>query len=415
MFANLEKFMFIFVSCLFAGIVQAEPLTFSRALELAEHQSPILIANTAQIDAARSSAIPAGALPDPKLFAGLNNFDVSGPYAGTLEADFMTMETIGISQDVPNADKRHARQAVANAEINVVQAQRDVELLAVRRDTAIAWLNLYYLQRKETLLNQLDQENTLLSQIVRAQIAGGLAQPADAVIPQQEAIQIADRRDDLASAEAQFRAKLRQYVGIAADGELAGTPPSLVINSQALKQHLHQHPEFLLFAAQTQKATAEVNEAQSLKKSDWGVAVGFQRRAPQFGNMVSIQFTFDLPISPSTRQDPIILAKQRELDRIDAERDNVLREYIQELDTDMAEYEALSRQIERAKHITLPLLDEKIKLQTASYKGGKGDLTTLLIARRERIDQRLHIIDLENKKSSVAARLYFTFAEGLSQ
>lgn len=395
-----------------ASLAQAEPLTFTAALELAERQSPKLAATAAQIDAARSAAIPTGALPDPKVFAGIDNFPVSGPDAGRLQADFMTMQKIGVMQDVPNADKRRAREAVAAAGVDVAEAQRRVERLAVRREAAIAWLDIYYLQRKEELFAALDRENAILAQTVKAQIASGRAQAADAVAPQQEAAQIADRRDDLASALTQARSRLRQFVGSAADGALAGDPPSLSVDAQHLRGHLHLHPELLAFAAETRKAEAEVSEAQSMKKSDWGVELAYQRRAPQFGNMVSIQFTFDLPVSPSTRQEPLIVAKQRELDRIDAERENMLREHTRELESDLAEYAAISRQLERARQTTLPLLAQKVMLQTASYQGGKGDLASVLMARKERIDQRLRIIDLENSQARVAARLYFAYGEG---
>ncbi|MDE2000430.1 MAG: TolC family protein [Burkholderiales bacterium] len=395
-----------------ASLAQAAPLSFTTALELAERQSPKLAATTAQIDAARSAAIPAGALPDPRIFAGIDNFPVSGSEAGRLQADFMTMQKIGVMQDVPNADKRRAREAVAAAGVEVAEAQRRVDRLAVRRDTAIAWLDLYYLQRKDALFTELDRENAILTQTVKAQIASGRAQAADAVAPQQEAAQIADRRDDLSSAQAQARSKLRQFVGSAADDTLVGDPPSLGVDAQHLRGHLHQHPELLAFAAETRKAEAEISEAQSMKKSDWGVELAYLRRAPQFGNMVSIQFTFDLPVSPSTRQEPLIVAKQRELDRIDAERENMLREHTRELDSDLAEYVALSRQLERARQTTLPLLEQKVMLQTASYQGGKGDLSAVLMARRERIDQRLRIIELENSQARAAARLYFAYGEG---
>jgi cobalt-zinc-cadmium efflux system outer membrane protein len=46
----------------------ALPLTFSAALELAERNAPLLIAKAAKIDVARSAAIPAGELRDPRLF-----------------------------------------------------------------------------------------------------------------------------------------------------------------------------------------------------------------------------------------------------------------------------------------------------------------------------------------------------------
>jgi len=105
----------------------ALPLTFSAALELAERNAPQLTAEAAKIDATRSAAIPAGELPDPRLFFGIEGFPVSGPNAGTFDQDDFTMETIGVMQEVPNAGKRKARRQVAVAAIDVATADQVVE------------------------------------------------------------------------------------------------------------------------------------------------------------------------------------------------------------------------------------------------------------------------------------------------
>jgi outer membrane protein, heavy metal efflux system len=181
-----------------SGLVQAAPISFNAALDLAEQQSPSLAANAAQIGAAQSAAIPAGALPDPKIFAGIDNFPVSGVDRGRLNADSMTMQKIGVMQEFPNSAKRQARVEVAGANVDLAAAQRQVERLKVRRSAALAWINRYYLERKAALFDELDRENQILADAVRAQIAAGRAQVADAVMPKQEAAQLADRRDDLA-------------------------------------------------------------------------------------------------------------------------------------------------------------------------------------------------------------------------
>ncbi len=393
------------------GVAHAAPLSFPAALDIAEHQSPNLAANTAQINAAQSSAIPAGALPDPKLFIGIDNLPVTGEDRGHLNRDFMTMQKIGIMQEVPNADKRKAREAVASANIDVASAERQITRLQVRRDTAIAWLNLYYIQRKFALFDALDQENKILNDAVKAQIAGGRSPVVDAVMPRQEAVQLADRRDDLASGLAKARAALRRFVGAQADEPLAGEPPMLSVDAEHLRQQLHQHPELQVFVAQTRKAEAEVHEADAMKQSDWGVELAYQKRAPQYSDMISVQFTFDLPIATAHRQDPLIAAKQQELVRIEADREAMLRDHANQLENDLADYATLKRQLERAEQTALPLVQQKVDLQTASYKAGKSDLTSLLAARRELIDQRLKIIEWRSRHAVIAAQLHFAYGE----
>jgi outer membrane protein, heavy metal efflux system len=394
-----------------SGLIQAAPISFNAALDLAEQQSPSLAANAAQIGAAQSAAIPAGALPDPKIFAGIDNFPVSGVDRGRLNADSMTMQKIGVMQEFPNSAKRQARVEVAGAAVEVAAAQRQVERLKVRRSAALAWINRYYLERKVSLFDELDRENQILADAVRAQIATSRAQVADTVMPKQEAAQLADRRDDLTRDLAKAKADLRRLVGAGASEPLAGEPPMLMVDPEHFRQHLHQHPELQAFISETRKAQAEVHEAQSMKKSDWGVEFAFQRRDPRFGNMISVQFSFELPVSPSTRQDPLIASKQQALLRIDAEREAMLRDHFNELENDLAEYQALSRRLERATQTALPLAREKVELQYASYQAGKADLAAVLTARRELIDQRLKTIDLEAERTATAAQLYFAYGE----
>jgi outer membrane protein, heavy metal efflux system len=185
----------------------------------------------------------------------------------------------------------------------------------------------------------------------------------------------------------------------------------LMVDAEHFRQHLHQHPELQAFISETRKAQAEVHEAQSMKKSDWGVELAFQRRDPRFGNMISVQFSFELPISPSTRQDPLIAAKQQALLRIDAEREAMLRDHLNELENNLATYDALSRRLERTNQTTLPLAREKVDLQYAGYQAGKADLAAVLTARRELIDQRMKVIDLEAERTATAAQLYFAYGE----
>ncbi|KAH1283733.1 hypothetical protein KXX11_003286, partial [Aspergillus fumigatus] len=67
--------------------------------------------------------------------------------------------------------------------------------------------------------------------------------------------------------------------------------------------------------------------------------------------------------------------------------------------------------LERARQTALPLSEQKVSLQTASYQAGKGDLSAVLTARRERIDQRMRAIELEAGQARTAARLYFAYGE----
>ena len=389
----------------------AAALTLDEALQLAENNAPSLTAQDAKIQAASSAAIPAGELPDPKLLLGVQNYPIGGPDRWSIDQDFMTMRMVGVSQEMPSSAKRKARIEVADAAIERAAAERRVERLKVRQATALAWINSYSVERKDTLFQDFYKENRLLADTVRAQIAGGGAQPADAVTPKQEAAQLEEQQDDLIRQRAQARAALKRWIGPAANDKPVGSLPEWPVDASGYSHKLQHHPELAAFEPMTREAQAKVREAEAEKQSDWSWEVDYQNRGRQFGDMVSVQFSWDLPLFPDSRQNPKIAAKHAELNQLEAEREALSRKHTQQLEDDLADYERLNRAVRRTLDSLLPLAKEKVELSMASYRAGKGDLNSVVAARRELIEARLKQIDVEEQRALTSARLYFAYGE----
>nr|MBH9369962.1 TolC family protein [Pseudomonas aeruginosa] len=389
----------------------AADLTLDEALRLAEDNAPSLTAQTAKLQAASSDAIPAGELPDPKLLLGVQNYPVGGPDRWSIDQDFMTMQMVGVMQEMPNRDKRRARTEVAEAAVERAEAERRVVRLKVRQAAALAWINRHTVERKQALFEAFFRENRLLAATVRAQIAGGRAPAADAVTTKQEAADLTERQDELASQQTQARAALRRWIGPAADEPLAGDLPTWPIAAAGYAHKLQVHPELTAFAPITREAEAKVREAEAEKQSDWSWEVDYQRRGREFGDMVSVQFTFDLPLFPGSRQNPKIAARHAELNQVEAEREALTREHAEQLEADLAEYQRLDRAVRRSQDSLLPLAQEKVDLTTASYRAGTGELASVIAARREQIEARLKQVDLEGQRALTSAKLYFTYGE----
>lgn len=389
----------------------AAPLTLGEALRLSEDNAPSLIAQAAKLQAANSAAIPAGELPDPKLLLGVQNYPVGGPDRWSIDQDFMTMQMVGVMQEVPSRDKRQARIEVAEAAIERASAESQVERLNVRQATALAWISSYSVERKQELFQDFFRENRLLVDTVRAQIAGGRAQAADAVTPRQEAALLDEQQDELIRLRAQARAALRRWIGPAADQPLAGGLPEWPIDASGYAQKLQHHPALTAFEPMTREAQAKVREAVAEKTSDWSWEVDYQHRGREFGDMVSVQFSVDLPLFPDSRQNPQIAAKHAELNQLEAEREVLSREHAQQLEEDLAEYQRLNRAVRRSQEQLLPLAQEKVELSMASYRAGKGELAAVIAARRELIEARLKHIDFEEQRALTSSRLYFTYGE----
>lgn len=391
---------------------QAEPLSFAAALAVAERESPDLAAQNAEIDAARSASAAAGRWPDPKLLVGIENLPASGVDQWSLNRDFMTMQKVGVMQDIPNGNKRRAQVEVATAAVDRAEAERRVKVIGVRRGAALAWLDRYYLEQRGTLLDELDRENQLFAESVQAQLTGGKGMPADTVVPKQEAAELADRRDELSASLAKAKSALRRYVGAAGDDPLVGDAPLLAIDAEHLRNHVHEHPELAVFSPMLAMAQGEVHEAEAMKKPDWGVELAYAKRGAQFSDMVSMQVTVGLPLFTGSRQNPQIAAKRQAVSKVNAERDAMLRDHTQQLEADLADYDTLTRQLARMQTTRLPLAQQKAELQFESYRAGKGDLNAVLTARRELIAEQLKQLDLDSQRAAIAARLYFAYGEG---
>ncbi|MCU1748438.1 TolC family protein [Pseudomonas sp. 6D_7.1_Bac1] len=389
----------------------AAPLTLDEALRLAENNAPTLNAEAARLQAATADAIPAGELPDPKLLLGVQNYPISGPNRGSLNDDSMTSQMVGVVQQVPNRDKRQARVEVAEAAVDRAQAQGRIERLSVRQATAQAWINLYSVARKEALFKDFYQENRLLAETVRAQIAGGRGQPADAVTPKQEAARLEEQQDELTRLRASATAALKRWIGPAAKDSPVGNLPVWPVDALGYSHKLQDHPVLSAFAPMTREAEAKVREAEAEKKSDWSWEVDYQRRSREFGDMVSVQLSFDLPLFPDKRQNPKVAARHAELNQLEAEQEAVTRKHTEELEQDLADYQRLNRAVQRSQASLLPLAREKVELSMASYRAGKGDLMSVIAARRELIDARLKHTDYEEQRALTGARLYFAYGE----
>jgi outer membrane protein TolC len=386
-------------------------LSFEQATRLAREQAPSLAAQHLALDGAQSAQASAAALPDPRVTVGVDNLPISGTDRLSLTRDFMTMQRIGLMQEVPNRAKRDARAAGAQARVERERALLAVAELAVQREAALAWIGVHFAERRSARLTDLERENRVLLDTLDARIASGKAMPAERTMARQESLALADRRDDAERDVAKARAALRRWVGARADEPLEGDPPAIVLQPEAVRAGLHRHAEIAPYAAMQAMAQAEVGEADAERRGDWGWEVTYSRRGPQYGDMVSFQLSFDLPWQQGRRQQPQIVAKQKEALRVEAERDETLRKHREEVEGQLAELQTLDAQRSRLQASGQPLAAERVALALASYQAGRGDLATVLTARREAVETGLRLIELDAQRAVLRVRLTTLIAE----
>ncbi len=395
-------------SALLAGAAQAAPLTFDAALRLADQGAPSLAAKALDVAAARSSAVAAGRLPDPKLRLGLENFPISGPPAWRFGPESMTMATLGVMQDVPSAGKRRAARDRAAADIDGAQASSRLEARDVRLGAALAWIDLHYAQRRLAALDEVDRALSPLRRSAPAQLVAGAVRPAQALEADQLTAALGDRRAELTAAVAKARAELARWTGDPA-AEVAGAPPAYALEPANLRAGLERGPALAAYDALERQADADLAAVRADKRPDWTWELTYQHRDPRWGEMVSLGATVSLPVFAAKRQDPAIAARAATASRVRLDREAARRELTAALDTDLADQVRLRDRLARAETTLVPLAKRRADLETASYAAGSAGLDDVLQAFLALADAHIDRLDREAALSRDTVRIALTY------
>lgn len=392
--------------CLVSAAAAAQPLPLAEAQALAVQRSRQPAAQASMAAAARDMAVAAGRRPDPVLRLGVNNLPVEGPDRFRISRDFMTMRSIGVMQELTSGDKLAARSRRFEQEALAAEAESDAVRLAVRRDAALAWVDLHYQLRALDLVRQQQAEAKLQEDAALAAVRAGRGTQADVVAARQAMAQLEDR---LAEAEREVqvaRIALGRWVADAASRPLAGTPPwDRAQAGQDIPARVAAHPRQRALQQQEGVADAEVAAASAERRPDWSVELMYSQRGSAFGDMVSVNLSVPLQTGRAQRQDREVAARRANVERLRDEREEALRSAIAEAQSTRAAWQSARARLARYDATLLPLAADRIQAALASYRGAGANLGMVLEARRAELDTRLERLRLEREAARLSVQL----------
>lgn len=384
-------------------------LTLAEAQRLAVQRSRQLAAQDAGITASREMAAAAGQLPDPVLKLGIDNVPADGADRFSVGRDFMTMRRIGLMQEFTRNDKRKFKAERFEREADRGVAEKAAAVVVVQRDSALAWLDRYYLERMRAVVAAQAAEANLEIEAAEGAYRAGRGSQADIFTARASRIALDDRLSELDRRIRNARAMLARWLGDAADAPLAGEPAykTVSLNAHSLDQELTRHPEIALLGRQVAMAETEVQLAKANKQADWSVEVAYQERGPAFSNMFSVGVSIPLQWDQKNRQDRELASKIALTERAKAQQEDVLRAHVAEIRTMLNEWENGRERIARYERELVPLAKDRTQSALAAYRGGKGDLNAVLAARRNEIEVRTQTVQLEMDTARAWAQLNF--------
>jgi len=401
----------IFTLSSFAALAADIPLTLGQAQQLAVARSRQLTAQDLAVTASREMAVAAGQLPDPVLKAGIDNLPVSGPDRGSLNSDFMTMRRIGIMQELTSGDKRQLRAVRYDSVANKSMAEKANTIAAIQRDTAIAWLDRYYVERMAAIVAEQANQAKLEIEAAESSYRAGRGSQADIFVARSALSMVDDRYSDIQRKVRTARIMLDRWTGLATELPLAGEPNigSIRLDLTALEKSLNHHPQIAVLTRQTEIAEADAKLAEANKKPDWTVEVAFQQRGPAYSNMVSVGISLPFQWDQKNRQDRELSSKLAMVEQAKAERDETLRAHVAETRAMIEEWQSGLERSSRYERELIPLAKERTQATLGTYRGGKSSLPDLLATRRNEIDVRLQALQLQADTARLWAQLNFLF------
>ena len=387
----------------------AEPLTLAEAQLIATERSQQLIAQGAVTRAAREMAVSAGRLPDPVLKLGVDNLPVSGPDKFSVSRDFMTMRRIGLSQEITRGDKRQLKTERFERDADRAQAQRQLVYSGLKRDTALAWLEVYYAQAMRTLVQQQLEETRLQGQGAEIAFRSGRGSEADIFAARAAVVLQEDRLSQIERQARSATLMLTRWVGSEASRPLAGQHAwqNSSIGDLRSADHFKRHPQLVVLAAQLEAAETEARLAQANTESDWTVEAAYQQRGPSFSNMVSIGLSVPLQLDQKNRQNREVGAKLALVDEAKANYEDLLRAHEAEVRAMINDWNNGKERVARYTLQLLPIAKQRTEAALTSYRVGKSDLAVALNARRDEIDTRIQTLTLELETARLWAQLNY--------
>ena len=386
-----------------------QALSLDQALQLAQKRSRQLIAQDAAATASREMAKAAGQLPDPTLKLGVNNLPVNGPDQFNLTNDFMTMRSVGVMQEITRSDKLKARSARFNREVEAAEASRAVALANLRRDTAMAWLDRYYQERMLDVLRTQRAEASLQIEAADAAYRGGRGTQADVFAARSMVAQMDDRIRQTEKQIGTAKIKLARWIGDDAVLTLDTLPNlgAVPLDLIGLDNQLAHHPQIALMAKQEEVARADADIARSNKRADWTVELMYNQRGPAYSNMVSVNVSVPLQWDQKNRQDRELYAKLAVAEQMRAQREEAIREHVAETRMWLQEWQSNRERLAHYDSELIPLSLERTRAAIAAYRGGGGQLTAVLEARRMEIDIRMDRLRLAMETAALWAQLEY--------
>ena len=376
--------------------------------------NPEIQAALREREAARHRILPAEALDDPVLEAGVINMPLA---SSTFNREDMTMKMIGLSQRVPFPGKRGLRKDVAARDAEAVEHGYAETVNRVAREIKMAYFDLGLALE---MIRLVEKNKNILNEflhIAEDHYAVGRGNQADVLKAQTQVSRMTDELFRLAREQATLEAELIRTLGRGSDlaapippppspGDLSGQPLDLA----ALRDvALAQRPRLLALQSLIARNDKALELARKNYYPDLDLRMSYGQRDNMLDgtkrpDMVSFTVAINLPVWRGNKLEP------RELESL-ATRDQALGIYQaqrNEVGAQLRQQVATAEQSLKSARLyqdaILPQARLTVESALAAYRVNRVDFLTLL-------DSQMTVFNYEISLAQATASYNKTLAE----
>ena len=378
----------------------AIPLTLAEAEDLALANEPGQLALQARAAALSERAVVAGALPDPMLRFGLNNYPIQ---SGDFTTEGMTSAGVGIRQNFPAGKTRSigTRQyELFASEVNKNAEARGRNVLTAARS---AWLDTHFWGQAHDLVNESRPFFDDLATITRSLYAVGRKSQQDVLRAELELSRIDDRLIEIERQQARARASLGEWIGHDANRPLAEKMPGWV-NPPPLADlilNLPDHPTLMAADAQIAARDAGVELADERSKPQWALDMAYSYRDGSLPNgdprsdFISVGVSVGLPFFRKKSVDSTLSAALQERSAAESTRTRIERELQSRLEAEYSHWHDLSRRLALYEERILGQARDHAQALMLAYQSDSGDFADVMRGYIDDLNTRIEYIRLQ--------------------
>jgi outer membrane protein TolC len=419
-----------------------KPLSFIRAVQLAQANDPWLIGSRHQQQSLELLSYAATTQPAPKISIAFSNLPTDG---FDFNQEGMTQFKVGVSQTFARGNSL----AIRNQQFQLESQQQPLNRQDRKNKVAVIvgslWLDLFRVQQSIHLINKNRNLFEQLSQLAEASYSSGLGKTRqhDIVRSQLELTRLEDKLNQLMLEQNRYQGMLEQWLSnyhldasteakaslidnltrlfVSSElPELALDEKSKMYDVKQLEQvqlalMLSTHPSVKAIDKKIAATRKSIDLAEQKHQPQWGVNASYGYRADDtLGNsradLFSLGVVFDVPLFTNKRQDNEVKSAISNTEATKTEKLLLIRQL---MSTFISAKGRLLRVRERKTLYTerlLPQIHDQAQASLTAYTNNDGDFAEVVRARIAELNAEIDFLGINVQQQKIILEINYLFA-----